>query len=115
MYYVFMENQVRVTREIRWKKVWPNNTSIQKLYSHVETVALLKAIRDRLHSGFHKPMVVAEICNTFPGERGFISEEDPPGKVEFINTTVQEPSAEADSWHKILWTHCLYSLGVVRV
>ena len=59
-------------------------------------------------------LTFAKIYNTFPGEHGFFSEEDPPWKVRIINTTVQVPSPEIDSWHKIFWTHCLYSLGVVR-
>ena len=60
-------------------------------------------------------MAVVEIYNTFSGELGFTSEEDPPWKVGLVNTTVKEPYAEVDSWHKILWMHCLYSLGVVWV
>ena len=42
-------------------------------------------------------MAVVEIYNTFPGEFGFISEEDQPWKVGLIDTMVQEPSAEVDS------------------
>ena len=109
---MFKKIQVRVTGEIRWKDVWPNNTSIQKPWPRVETVALLKAERVALMSSNR---TVEEIYNTFHGEFGFISEEVPPWKVGFSSTAVQEQSAEVDSRHKILCTHCLYSLGVVRL
>ena len=56
-------------------------------------------------------MAVAHIYNTFVGELGFISEEDPLRKVGLINTTVQELSAEVYSWHKILWTLVLSGSG----
>ena len=35
-------------------------------------------------------MAVAGIYNTFPGELGLISEDDPPWKVGLINTAVQK-------------------------
>ena len=111
MHYVLKNIQVCVTREIRWKKVWPNNTSIQKPCPHVETAALLKSIGVRSTRVFHHPKH-AEIYNTFSDELGFISKEDPPWKVGLINTTVQKLSAEVDSWHKNLWTQCLYFQNV---
>ena len=115
MQYMFKKIQVRVTGEVKWKKVWPNNTSIQIFCPRVEPVELLKAIRAHTTRVFINPnMPVAEIYNTFPGELGLIGEEDPRWKVGLVNTTVQEPSAEVDSWHKILWTQCLYSLRVVH-
>ena len=40
MQYMIMENQVHVTREIRRKKVLPNNTTIQKLCPDVDIVLL---------------------------------------------------------------------------
>ena len=102
MQYVLREIQVRVTGDIRWKKIWPNNTSIQTPCPHVETVVLLKVMGVCSTRVFISPnKALAEIYNTFPGEFGFISEEDPPWKVGLINTTAQEPSEEVDSWHKI--------------
>ena len=83
---------------------------------HVETVVLLKAMGTHSMWVFIGPnMTVVGIYNSFPGELGLISEEDTPWKFGLINTTVQEQSAEVDSWHKILWMLCLYSLKVEQV
>ena len=77
MQYELKEIKVCVTGEIRWKEVWPNNTSIQKPCPHVETIAFLKAMGTCSTRVFISPnMAVVEIYNTFPGKLGFISEED---------------------------------------
>ena len=55
MQYVFKKIQVHITGEIRWKKVWPNNTFIQKPCPHVETVAILKAMRAHNTRDFIQP------------------------------------------------------------
>ena len=81
MQYVFKEIQVpvRVTGETRWKKVWRNNTTIQKPCPHFETLSFLKAMGARSARVFISPnMTVADIYNTFPDELDFFSEEDPP-------------------------------------
>ena len=116
MLYKLKEIQVCVTGEMRWKKVWPHNTSTQTPCPHVESITLLKAMEVRSTRVSISPNTsVAEIYNIFSGDLGFVSEEDPPEKVGLINTTVQEPSAEADLWHRVLWTHFVYSLGVLWV
>ena len=71
MQYMFKKIQVYVTAEIMWKKVWPNNTSIQKPCLLVETVMLLKALRPCSTQVFISTnMAVVEIYNTFPSELG---------------------------------------------
>ena len=45
IHFVFMENKVHVTGEIRWKKVWSYNMIIQEPCPHVDTV-LLKNLWD---------------------------------------------------------------------
>ena len=74
MQYVFKKIKVSVTSEIRGKKVWPNNTSIQKPCLCVGTIALLKPMRDFISTN----MALAEIYNIFPDELGSINEEHPP-------------------------------------
>ena len=85
MQYVFKKIQLHVTGEIRWEKVWSNNTSIQKPCPHVETATLLKAM-GTCSIGFSSAQKWLLRKFITPSLVNFISEEDPPWKVGLINT-----------------------------